>query len=79
MERQGLLKILEENRVTSMGDVYTIRIFELTDKGHGEVSELVESHKREHALIKELLLEYGNDPLDRLLNYVHTAYSPLDL
>jgi uncharacterized protein YwgA len=79
MQRQGLLRILEDDKVTFMGDTYTIRTFELTDKGNKELSKTVKSYEREYALIRRLFSKYGNLSLDRLLNYVHTAYSVNDL
>jgi len=78
MQRQGLLRILEENKTTFMGDTYTIRTFKLTDKGNEVFFGTVKSHEREYDLIKRLLSKYGNLSLGRLLNYVHTAYSAND-
>jgi uncharacterized protein YwgA len=79
MKRQGLLRILEEQRITSMGDMYAIRTFELTDKGATEVPSLISLHEKEYNSIRRVFSEYGNLPLDRLLDYVHSAYSASDL
>lgn len=79
MEREGLLDIREEKRTTFMGDPYKLRIFELTEEGHREASELERIHDNEFILVNKLFIKYGDEPLDSLLNYVHTAYSPDDL
>jgi len=79
MQRQGLLRIIEEDKVTFMGDAYTIRTFELTDRGNEELSQTVRSHEKEYESARRLFSKYGNLSLDRLLNYVHTAYSANDL
>jgi uncharacterized protein YwgA len=79
MQRNGLLKIRKENRTTFMGDRYTVKIFELTSKGTSEALDVERHFSPEACSIKELHFEYGRLPLDRLLNYVHSAYSPSDL
>ncbi len=79
METQGFLKIEEETRFTSMGDSYTIKIFKLTKKGCSRLAEIKSSLINESRTIRELFFEYGKLPLDELLQYVHTAYSPEDL
>lgn len=79
MRIQGLLKITEDSRVTFMGDCYTVKIFELTKDGSTMVSNLKDQFAEETKAIRDLYFEYGKIPLDRLLQYVHTAYSPDDL
>lgn len=79
MKSKGLLTIKEEDRFTSMGDHYTIKILELTGKGRSRVSDLKILVPKETNAIRDLYFEYGKIALDRLLEYVHTAYSPDDL
>jgi len=79
MERQGLLTIREERRYSLMGDSYAIRVFKLTDKGRLQGANLNHTHNDESRLVQELISKYGRISLDRLLSYVHTAYSSNDL
>lgn len=79
MQRQGLLEIRTEKKLTSMGDSYRIKVFELTKKGCIQASQLKKTFTEEDQAIQELCGEYVKIPLDRLLGYVHTAYSERDL
>lgn len=79
MESHGLLSIKEDRRLTIMGDPYMVRIFELTPRGRVAVGLLKKRLGHEHDLIKKVYQQYGEEPLDVLLDYVHCAYSRHDL
>ncbi|MEM2145960.1 MAG: hypothetical protein QW279_11410 [Candidatus Jordarchaeaceae archaeon] len=79
MKNQGLLRIDEEERFTFIGDCYTVRVFELTDEGRLRALELKGKFFNYFDVMQKLCYEYGKLPLDRLLEYVHTVYSPKDL
>lgn len=80
MNRNGLIRIEKEERITFMGDPYTITIFQLTEDGQERVERLKEQvDETILSAIHEIIDQYGYQPLNKLLNYVYTAYSPDDL
>ena len=79
MRDQGFLRIDEEERFTFVGDRYTVRVFELTNEGRLQACKLKGRFSNHFDLMQKLYHEYGKLPLDRLLEYVHTAYSSKDL
>lgn len=79
MRNRGLIRIDEEERFTFIGDRYTVRAFELTREGRLQACKLKAEFSSYFDLIQKLCYEYGKLPLDRLLEYVHTVYSPKDL
>jgi len=79
LRKRGLIRIDEEERFTFVGDRYTVRAFELTSEGQLQACKLKAKFSSYFDLIQKLCYEYGKLPLDQLLEYVHTVYSPKDL
>lgn len=80
LDKNGVLTMNEEERVTFMGDAYSIKTFKLTSKGRNR-AEIIRNRLSNNTIqsIRAIINQYGMKPLKDILSYVYTSYSSTDL
>lgn len=80
LDEGGLISEEEERKTSYFGDIYTVKTLRLTPRGKRALEEKMSNiDSEERRAIRNILRQYGDRPLSKLLDYVYKAYSPSDL